>query len=182
MDSRYSTLKNIVIDGVRAEIPAAKPDLGYPIEGPAPKVAAHNLVPASITGLPGHPVQNVTIKNVEIVYGGGASKDKAYHSLDSLDKVTENPAGYPEFTMFGELPSWGLYVRHAEGIQLSNIKLTLQKEDFRPALVFDDVKGLDLKDFTIPQSGTKPSVVYKAVNKLKTVQFNLPADGVMIVR
>lgn len=156
-DARYSSIKNVLIDNVIAEIPAGKPDIGYPIEGPAPKVAPHNLVPASITGLPGHLVQNVTLQNIEISYGGGASKQKAYVSLDSLASVTENTAGYPEFTMFAELPSWGLYVRHAEGIKLSNVKVNVKEADFRPALVFDDVTGLKLDKVTVPQNTALPA-------------------------
>ena len=49
---------------------------------------------------------------------------------------------YPEFTMFGELPSWGLYLRHIRNIKLKDIQLKLVDEDFRPAIVDEDVEGL----------------------------------------
>lgn len=174
-DARFSKVNNVIINDVKVEVPFGKPDIGYPLEGPLPKVLPHNLVPASVTGLAGHPVQNVKISNVEIVYGGGGNKEKAYVSVDSLDKVPENPAGYPEFNMFGELPAWGLYVRHAEEIMLTDFKITLQKEDFRPALVFDDVKGLKLKNIIIPTSAVLPAVVYKGVIRLATENLALPA-------
>lgn len=176
-DARYSTIKSVLIDGVKADVPNAKPDMGYPVEGPAPKVAPHNLVPASITGLPGHLAQSITLKNIEITYGGGASKSMAYVPVDSLDKVTENTAGYPEFTMFGELPSWGLYVRHAEGISISNFKVNLQQPDFRPALVFDDVNGLSLNSLAVPQTTTLPAIVYKAITNFTTGNIMLPAGA-----
>lgn len=180
-DARYSSIKNVLIDDVKVEVPAGKPDIGYPIEGPPPKVPPHNLVPASITGLPGHLVQNVTLQNIEISYGGGASKEKAYVSIDSLASVTENMAGYPEFTMFGELPSWGLYVRHAEGIKLSNVKVSVKEADFRPALVFDDVTGLKLDKVSVPQNASIPAVVYKSVSKLSTSALSIPAGGNAVV-
>jgi hypothetical protein len=132
-------------------------------------------VPASITGVPGHPVQNVTLKNIEIIYGGNARKEIAFIPTDSLANVTENPAGYPEFTMFGELPSWGLYTRHASGINISNFKISLKQDDFRPAMVFDDVAGLNLKKIDMPLSAALPVVVYKQVTQLKTEDLIIPS-------
>ena len=51
--------------------------------------------------------------------------------------------------MFGELPAWGFYVRHAEGLQMKNVVLKLKKFDYRPAIVFDDVDGLKLNELNI---------------------------------
>jgi hypothetical protein len=59
--------------------------------------------------------------------------------------VPEVPKKYPEFSMFGELPAWGFYVRHVEGLQMKNVVLKLKKADYRPAIVFDDVDGLKLE-------------------------------------
>ncbi|MDB4926127.1 glycosyl hydrolase family 28 protein [Mucilaginibacter sp.] len=180
-DARYSSIRNVLIDGVKADVPNAKPDVGYPLEGPAPKVAPHNLVPASITGLPGHLVQNVTLQNIDITYGGGANKTFAYAPINELDKVTENVPGYPEFTMFGELPSWGLYVRHAEGIKLNNFKIGVMESDFRPALIFDDVTGLSLNNLTVPQTASLPTIVYKGVGQLTTSGVTLPAGNNAVI-
>ena len=55
--------------------------------------------------------------------------------LDELDKVPEMPKAYPEFSQHKELPAWGFYVRHVEGITFKNVKLTALKEDYRPAIV-----------------------------------------------
>ncbi|MDJ1501521.1 glycoside hydrolase family 28 protein [Xanthocytophaga agilis] len=163
--NQYGILRDVLIQDVRAEIPASKPDAGYPVEGPLPKVPPHNLIPSSITGLPGHPVQNVQLENIEIVYGGGASKTKAFVSTDSLHLVPEQIPNYPEFSMFGELPAWGFYVRHAEGIEFSNVKLSLVKEDFRPACVFDDIKGLKLSGVESGNATTKPVWILNKVAK-----------------
>ena len=176
-DERYSSIRNVLIDGVKADVPNSKPDMGYPVEGPAPKVASHNLVPASITGLPGHLVQNITLQNIDITYGGGADKTIAYAPINELDKVTENMAGYPEFTMFAELPAWGLYVRHAEGIKLNNFKISVTKPDFRPAFVFDDVTGLALDSLAVPITASLPAIVYKGVGQLTTNNVALPAGN-----
>ena len=66
----------------------------------------------------------------------------AYIPLWRKGDVPEQIDKYPEFTMFGELPSWGLYLRHIRNITLKNVRLTLKDYDFRPAIVEEDVEGL----------------------------------------
>ncbi|MBQ2530786.1 MAG: glycoside hydrolase, partial [Bacteroidales bacterium] len=44
---------------------------------------------------------------------------------------------------------WGFYIRHADGIVFDNVTITLAGEDYRPALVTDDVNGLRMKDLKI---------------------------------
>jgi hypothetical protein len=171
---QYSTVKNIRIAKVKAEIPDAKPDAGYPLEGPLPKVAPHNLVPASITGIPGHLIEDVVLEDIDITYGGGASKATAFIPLDKLDQVTENEAGYPEFSMFGELPSWAFYVRHASGISFKNIKFRYEKPDFRPAMVFDDVKKLNILGLEVASAESKPVIVMRKTTEHNIKQTKLP--------
>ncbi len=176
-DGRYSSIKDVMIDDVKVQVPAGKPDIGYPLEGPLPKVPPHNVMPASIAGLPGHLVQNVKLQNIEITYAGGASKEKAYVSIDSLNSVPENAAGYPEFNMFGELPAWGLYIRHAQGIQLKRFIIKFGQSDFRPAMIFDDVTGLALNEVSIPADSPQPALVYKGVSKLSTAGLITPTGA-----
>ncbi len=180
-DNRYSTLRRVYIANVKAEIPAGKPDIGYPMEGPPPKVAPHNVVPASITGLPGHPVEDVVLENIELNYAGGADKNIAFISTDNLGQVTENAAGYPEFTMFGELPAWGFYVRHAAGITIKNMKVTVSTKDFRPALVFDDVNGLKLDKITIPTVNQSPAIIMNKVLQPLLKDVNMPGGFKVLI-
>jgi polygalacturonase len=177
-DVRFSTLRNIKIKNVKVEIPLGKPDIGYPMEGPAPKVAPHNLVPASITGLAGHEVKNIILENIEMLYGGGAQKDRAYVSLNELDKVPENEAGYPEFTMFAELPAWALYTRHAKDLSIKNLKVSLRESDFRPALVFDDVTKLSLDQIGIVGEGEPRPIVMKGVTQLLNLNSAVPVQKI----
>ena len=142
-------IKNVSIKNVKVQVPFGRPDINYDMRGPEVDYF-HNPFPASIAGIPGHLIENVTLENIEITYPGRASKGMAYHPLSRLKDVKENIKGYPEFTMFGELPCWGFYVRHVKGIEMKNIKLVLEKEDFRPAFVFDDVENLTMKAIDMP--------------------------------
>jgi len=92
----------------------------------------------SITGLPGHPVRNITLDNIRIQYtGGGTSKDAA--------RVPEEiPEAYPSNRMFGVLPAYGFFVRHVENVRFQNIDVDFEKQDARPAFIFDDARELDL--------------------------------------
>ena len=87
--------------------------------------------------------------------------------IDELDKVPEMPRAYPEFSQHKELPAWGFYVRHAQGVTFRNVKLTARKADYRPAIVFDDVTNGVLARVKVsePKAGGKTEVyTYKSTN------------------
>lgn len=160
-------VRNIRISNLTAEIPNRKPDLGYELEGPDVK-EPHNLFPASIMGLPGYEIRDVTLKNIKISFGGGGNKAVAERPADDLDQIPERPSDYPEFSMLGELPAWGVFVRHAAGIQFKNVQLTLISPDYRSPFLFDDVKGLTLTN--LPVTGDehgKPVLVLRKVSQAK---------------
>ena len=194
---KVGTLKGIYIANVKVETPLYKPDQGYPIEGPPdhlrpgidkmPKRPGHfhiyghpflpyNLIPSSIVGLPGYPVEDVTIENVEISYGGRSSKEIAYIPLNAITSIPEFETNYPEFSMFGELPSWGFYVRHAEGIKMKNVKVSYVEDDFRPALVFDDVKGIALENFTVPKAVELPVALFNNTTGIALKDLKFPVS------
>lgn len=126
------------------------------------------LITGSITGLPGHPVRNVTLRNIAITYGGiGDSPGKNHHLLDHLDKIPECAGNYPESKMFGVLPAWGLYCRHAEGITLENVTLGVSGKDYRAAAVFDDVCDLNIDRLRIRNAGKELAMVINDVRKAK---------------
>ena len=151
-------MEDIVIRDVKVDVPVGAPDAGYEIPGP-PVEQPHNLIPSSITGLLGHPVRNVLLEDVEIVYAGGGKPERANIPVSELSRIPEHERDYPEFSMFGELPAWGFYARHAEAIELRRFRVSLKREDFRPAMVFDDLRGLRLDHVGMgPRSG-KPVIV-----------------------
>jgi polygalacturonase len=101
-------------------------------------VATGGTLASSITGLPGHPVRDVTLSDIDITMVGGQSEA-------TVRDVPEAEADYPHAPMFGPLPAHGLYVRHAEGVTLRNVRLRVGAADARPAAVFDEVRDLQLE-------------------------------------
>ena len=159
-------LKNITLSNIKVEVPLGKADAGYSYEGPIEDLP-RNISPSGIVGIPDIPIENVVLKNVEIIYPGGGNKNYAYRgtSPEELDSIPEMIDVYPEFSQFKELPSWGLFIRHAKGITLDNVRLVAGAKDYRPAVVADDVDGLVIKDLKTdePASKGKKQVVKRNV-------------------
>ena len=104
----------------------------------------------SITGIPEHPVENISISNISISFEGGGTKDHLARVIPELEK------DYPEAEMFDMLPSYGFFIRHAENIRFSNVYLQTEKEDLRPALYLSDVKVADFSNLNLgsnPKNG-----------------------------
>jgi hypothetical protein len=204
-DSMIGQLRNVYIANVKVQVPKTKPDKGYRMEGPELKYPStykidasikyqsvspsnnpgidsnavpypHNVFPSSITGLPLHYVENVTLENIEIIYEGGANKEVNYFPLDSLQHITEAVNDYPEFSMFGELPSWAFYVRHVKGLTMKNIKLSYIQPDFRTACIFDDVQNLKLDSFSVKTYQSLPVIILNNVKQPSFTQLELPEE------
>jgi hypothetical protein len=185
-DAQYSQLKNVYISNVDVKVPKGKPDSGYTQDGPELQIASHinndtiihgkplwyyygidstatpyrhNIFPSSITGIPGHPVQNVTLENIRIYYEGGTDYPTHWDSL-ALRNIPEAEKDYPEFSMFGELPAWGFFIRHAEGITMKNIRLETGKPDHRIPFITDDVQSINIEKIDIPRFHSAHSVVF----------------------
>lgn len=194
-DSLYSTVKNIHISNIEVTIPKGKPDAGYETEGPllmyppgytpvvgklhsvspwnykknSPnvKLYVHNVFPSSITGLPHHPVENVVLENIKITYLTVADTSVNYFPLSAFDKITEAVGDYPEFSMFGETPTWGFYIRHVKGLILKNITMNMKGGDYRPAFLFNDVKQLKLEEIKTEGKFGKPALFFNDVTYKK---------------
>ena len=87
----------------------------------------------SFTGLPSFPVMNITLRDIRLAFAGGGTTEHAKAIIEEL------PAKYPEFDMFGILPAYGLYFRHARGVTLDHVVLDYRTADYRPAVYLNDV-------------------------------------------
>ena len=90
---------------------------------------------------PDYPDDDVTLENIRLFMPGGGTREHAAKAVE------ENADAYPEASMFGTLPSYGLYCRHVDGLQVHNMEVQAAKTDARSALLFDDVKNLRVDGF-----------------------------------
>jgi polygalacturonase len=120
-----------------------------------------------ITGLPGYDVEGVRLENIRLIFNGGGSKDDAAVVPPELD------TGYPEPNKIGVMPAYGLFARHVRDLELANIRLSFEKEDFRPPMVCIDVKGLEVDNFKAQTAQDVPAAKFEKVTE--TVLRNSPA-------
>lgn len=165
-------LRNVTIRNVKVTVPFETPDIDYAIRGPQLPYF-HNIFPSSITGNPGVYVENVTLENITIIYPGKGNKAFAHMPLYRIHEIPELETAYPEFSMFGELPAWGFYVRHVKGLTFKNMKLKIENPDYRPALVFDDVHNLKMQSLTIKGDNKPDPVFYKDTSAVENFDMKV---------
>jgi hypothetical protein len=175
-DKPPGTVRNIVLSDITVQVPSSRPDQGYEHPGPPIKVPA-NLIPSSIVGLPNYPIENITLRNIEITYGGDARRSLAEVPLSALGSIPEKRTNYPEFSMFGELPAWGFFLRHAKNIRFEHVTMRFEKPDFRSAFVADDLQGLTLDHVKFLSAGEEPVVVLSAVQGETLNKIEWPAGA-----
>ncbi|MCC6124888.1 MAG: glycoside hydrolase family 28 protein [Pirellulales bacterium] len=166
------TVSNVTIDGV--EVPLfvrlGNRGTGFVIKeerqktevpvGAVRNVLFNNIVATragktgcSVVGIPGHCVENVSFNNVSIRGEGGGKSEW------SAAKIKELPANYPEGTMFGKLPAYGLYCRHVRGLTLADLRLETDEPDGRHALALDDVVEANVSGLSCAQSRAAAALV-----------------------
>jgi hypothetical protein len=132
--------------GGRLRSPGA-PVLGTARRFTISQVVAHDVAPEHgifIAGIPGHPVDDVLLENITLHSRGGGTADAARRTVPELVR------DYPEPMLFGTLPAWGIYVRHASRLQLRDITLNLLQADRRHAVMLDDVQKANLERIHLP--------------------------------
>jgi polygalacturonase len=90
-----------------------------------------------ITGIPGHPIEDLAFDNILVLHEGGGSAESAKIQPPELEK------DYPDPNRFGAMPCHGFFVRHVKGISFRDVEVRYEKEDSRPAVLLDDVAGAD---------------------------------------
>ncbi len=138
---RPGTLRNVHIKNLTCQVPFGRPDIDYDLRGPEVNYF-HNIHPVVMSGIPGHKIEHVVLENLNLVFPGRATKQMAYVPLWRLEDIPEAVKEYPEFTMFGELPAWGIFARHISGLTLKNVQLSLAAADYRPNIVTVDVDNV----------------------------------------
>jgi polygalacturonase len=136
-----------------------------------------------IAGVPGSPVEDVTLTNVHIRYRGGLTLAQAaaqpaelvntfFRATDGTGPreayaVPEREAMYPEPSMFGILPAYGFYVRHAARVRMDGVDVGFVTLDTRPAIVLDDVRDVELHRTRADKAPGVPTLVLRDVEELR---------------
>ncbi len=111
-------------------------------------ITFRNITGSSLTDTRGCPIsgcftngvtyrlKNILFDNVNISYAGG------------VGSIPANPAEYvgqyPENTMWGNLPAYGYYLRHATNVTFTNCFTSATSADARPWIATNDVSNLTI--------------------------------------
>jgi polygalacturonase len=157
------TLENVTISNVKAKASANA-----------------QLMPPSgilITGVPGHYITNLTLKDIQINLAGGGLAEHARQQVpEAIDQ-------YPEVKTFGpRVPAYGIWARHVKGLKLLNITFTLDSNDLRPAFVCEDGYDIELSGWKIPAtSGAEAVIRLENVRGARITGNNVKAEAAKFV-
>ena len=168
-------ISNITIKGIGTPIflrlgnrgRTVKPDLPKPQVGFFRDVTIDNIVAtgvgdtcSSISGIPGHPIEGVSLSNIRIRCDGGVKEDRT--DLEVPEVIAE----YPESKMFGPLPAYGFYCRHVKNLTFRNVTVEFADTDRRYPLVCEDVENLSIDAFQPTVSLETPAaILFKGVRQ-----------------
>jgi len=152
--ARKGKLQNVFIQNVDVEIRSEKNPL-------------REMPGIVIGGMPDQMITNVKLKDIVIKSSGGADKASAKISIDNLKDIPEKADSYPEYNMFGNLPSWGVFIRHATNIQIQGLSIAIRKADFRTAIVLDDVHQSGFKKLNVKEPQPKKKIFIANSSEIK---------------
>ena len=113
-----------------------------------------DITGCSLTGIPGSNIENISLNNISITTTG----------CDTIPgwprTIEEKIPDYPEGTMFGKLPAYGLFIRHASDIKLSNITLRTLNKETRPGIIVAQTDHFILAGLDLSSSANTPAALY----------------------
>ncbi len=139
-------------------------------------VIAHNAdprYPSTIAGIPGHAIEDIRLSNVRHHMLGGLTP------ADAVANPPELENGYPEPTMFGTLPAFGFFIRHANGITLDNVEVRYENQDTRTAFAVRDVTDIDLHHTRADKTTGAPTFTLDGVDEFRLTTSRPVPDTVI---
>ena len=95
-----------------------------------------------IAGTVDHPIEDVQLNNIRVLYTG-----KGTHDQSLVNPPEDEAQNYPEPGRLGTMPAYGLFARHVKGMTLTNVDVSYAAADLRPAVILDDVASVTFDHF-----------------------------------
>ncbi|MCX6624923.1 MAG: glycosyl hydrolase family 28 protein [Acidobacteria bacterium] len=131
----------------------------------------------SITGLPERPLENVVLANINLEFLGGGTSEQ------TTREIPEEREHYPEHSMYGVLPAYAFYFRHARGLTVENVRVATRKPDLRHAIVFSDVEDLALRNLRAQaEPGAEPVILMDSVRDVHLSGCRAPKQAAAFLK
>ncbi len=103
-------------------------------------IEAKNIeFPVMIMGIPNQNINEVNLENFDLSYASGRDY------FDLRFKIPEQEKEYPECNRFRNINAYGIFVRHADNISLTNFNVTPRKNTLRKFKKIIDCKNFVIK-------------------------------------
>lgn len=131
-------------------------------------------MPIVVSGIPGHRVADVSLKDIELVEDHGDAGERGGGWMPVEDAPAgiaelvppEREAHYPEVGMFGALPAKLLFARHVAGLSVDGLRLRRVRQgadrvraaarDQRPLFWLQDVEAARFAGIAVPSGVAQP--------------------------
>ncbi len=123
----------------------------------APRAAC----PSIISGVPGHPVEDIRISDMYMLQKGGGTPAMA------AVQPPEEVAAYPDPGRLGPLPAQGFFIRHARELDFSNIEIACATPDARPVFWMYDVEDIGIDRLRATRSSRASALASRDVTGLR---------------
>ena len=150
---------------------------------------------SSISGIPQQKIENIYLNNIRLVNKGGLTEgnfltremiegvrhDMAKNMLPdkywaSFRDVIEDEKGYPQPTVWRNLPSYGLFMRNVEKVEVSNCSFISESPDPRTPLVAVNVNELLLNGITVGDAEKAGVILHNVPVKLVDSRLNVRVE------
>ena len=122
-----------------------------------------------LTGITGHPIEDLKLSNIYIETKGGAAAE------DAKVQPRELEGDYPDPDRFGLMPASGFFLRHMRNLEMSHVEIANAVADARPAFYLSDVDRADFFAVTAP-TGAEGAFALHDVKNLRIGWSRAAAD------
>lgn len=140
----HVTIDNVTMDNVLTPIFIRLGERRNPPAGIMRNIVISNITAAScslmscsVTGIPGHPVENVMFSDIILTCPGGGRTEHLFRNIPEAEH------SYPENKIFGaDLPAYGFYLRHVRNLTFDNVQFNLESPDDRKDIYLEDCENV----------------------------------------
>ena len=125
--------------------------------------APRNAMPAIICGIPGHPVEDIVLRNIRIEQEGGGT------SAMARILPPEDIRHYPEPNIFGPLPAQGLFLRHVRNVTIRDVAVASRLPDARPFVWLGAADAVRATGLDLASTGHAPAFLLEGVRDFRAV-------------
>lgn len=101
------------------------------------------------SGITGHYIEDVALRDVTFIVGGGGTKEQAERKSSDIPEFTPEVLSgwWPEYKRLGGvLPTHGIFARHIRNLIIDNVRVKSVNPDLRPLIFTQDTPNIEVEN------------------------------------